>query len=206
LPFTFIEAAILKFAGLNELALRVVPALVAAPRVWALWRLGRVFVGRTGALLAAGLLAVAPLDFELSRISRMYSLFATLDLLFLLALVAIALGARRSVAAACTGVLSMATHVLTVTHVPVAWCAAVGRDVPRRAKAALVAVGAIVAASYLVLDRLIARGYAAAGPSLRGEGEPGLVGARVHAIRGAIGSPVRMACALFVALVVAYLA
>jgi hypothetical protein len=100
----------------------------------------------------------------------------------------------------------MATHVLTVTHVPVAWCAAAGRDVPRRPKVALVAVGAVVATSYLVLDRLIARGYAAAGPSLRVEDpSSGPVAARLGVIRDAIGSPLRAVVALLVLLAAALL-
>ena len=206
LPFTFIEAAILKVAGLNEFALRLVPALVAAPRIAALWWLARPFLGARGALLAAGLLAVAPLDFELSRITRMYSLFATFDLLFVAAVVHMALGARRAGLATGAGLLSMATHVLTVTHAPVAWAAAVGRDVPRRAKVALVSVGAIVVASFLVLDPLIERGYAAAGPSLRiVDPHPGLVAGRLIAIGEAVGTPLRMAVAALAVLLAAYL-
>ena len=61
--------------GVSEFTLRLVPALAAGPRVAAAWWLARSFLGPWSALAVAALLAVAPLDVELSRTARMYSLF-----------------------------------------------------------------------------------------------------------------------------------
>lgn len=207
LPFSFIEAGIFSFTGLNELALRLVPALVAAPRVIAMAWLARPFVGRRAALLCAALLAVTPLDFELSRIARMYSPFATLDLIFITGLIYLTLGKGRAALVTGTGLVSLATHVLTVTHAPVAWAAAFGRDVQRRRKATLVTIGLLLAGAFGIWNRLVEKGYDAAGPSLRlHDPHGGLLHARLASIREVLATPARgvvVAVALLAAAAVA---
>ena len=78
----------------------------------AAWWLARPFLGPWSALAVAALLAVAPLDVELSRTARMYSLFSTFDLIFVAAVVHIAASKTGVVWAAASGVLAPLTHAL----------------------------------------------------------------------------------------------
>ena len=67
LPFTFLEAAMVAVFGVGEWSLRLLPVLFAGPRVALIWWLARPLLGARLALACAALLAVAPLDVELSR-------------------------------------------------------------------------------------------------------------------------------------------
>jgi len=170
LPFTGLEALAIALFGVSEFSLRLFPALLAGPRVFALWWLARPLLGARLALLAAGLLIFAPLDIEHSRNARMYSLFATFDLLALAALVHGALGARRALLAGASGALAVTTHVAAVTHAPVALLAALGRGLAPARRAALLAAGGAAGAAFLFQRALLretytaAKGAAAAGP------------------------------------------
>ena len=151
LPFTVLEAAAMGVAGAGESALRLVPALAAAPRVLATWWLGRAFLGSGLALAVAALLAVAPLDVEFSRTARMYSLFAALDVAFLATVIHFtrgAAGGKLLGAGALAGVLGMFTHSLMITHAPVPWAGALGRGLSGGRRLALVATGLCLILAY----------------------------------------------------------
>jgi len=151
LPFTFLEAAVLALAGVSEGALRLVPALAAGPRVAAAWWMARPLLGPSLAIAAAGLLAITPLDVEYSRIARMYSLFAALDLLFIAGLVHTVVGARHRIITTLFGIGSVLTHDLAITHAPVAFVAACGRGLTRQVRICLVTAGGAVLAVYLAI-------------------------------------------------------
>ena len=116
LPFTALEAISIALWGVSEASLRLFPALLAGPRILATWWLARPFLGPRFALLAALLLGFAPLDVEQSRNARMYSLFATFDLLALAAVIHTALGSKRARTAIACGIGAVATHIVAVTH------------------------------------------------------------------------------------------
>ncbi len=154
LPFTFLEAIAVWAAGVDEFALRLVPVLAAGPRIAAAWWLARPYLGAPAALAVAGILAVTPLDVELSRYARMYSLFATLDLVFVAGVVQLCLGRRGAPGVAAAGVLSGLTHDIGVMHAPLPILGMLSRGVTRAsavrlASVAALALGTFVVASYL---------------------------------------------------------
>jgi hypothetical protein len=173
LPFTGLEALAIALLGVSELSLRLFPALLAGPRVFALWWLARPLLGARLALLAAALLILAPLDIEYSRNARMYSLFATLDLLALAALAHAALGARRALVAGACGALAITTHVAAASHAPLALLAALGRRLTPARRAAALAAGAAMVAAFLLQKSLTRETYAAA------KGTPAFAHARI---------------------------
>jgi hypothetical protein len=152
LPFTVLESGAMALFGSGEAALRAVPALLAGPRILATWWLARPFLGAPLALAAAALLAVAPLDVELSRTARMYSLFATLDLVFLASVVYFARGSLGRVgfgAGVLSGVAGAFTHSLAAAHACVPWAAAAATS-PRKygRRLVLIGAGAVVLVAY----------------------------------------------------------
>jgi len=169
LPFTALEAlsitafgvneAALRFFpapafGVNEAALRFFPALLAGPRIFAAWWLARPFLGWRFAIIAAALLALSPLDLEQSRNARMYSMFATLDLLFIAAAIHTALGSRRAKAALFCGIAAVATHIVAITHVIIPFAAALGRGISLRLRMLLFSVGGVVVLAFLFFKKL----------------------------------------------------
>lgn len=191
LPFTALESGMLALAGLDEGALRLVPALVAGPRILAMWWLARAFLGPGAALGCAVLLALAPLDVVLSRTARMYSLFATLDLVFVAAVVQFARGAIGGgglALGALAGAVGVVTHQLGTTHAPVAWAAALAPGLARGRRAALGLAGGFLAATF-VGWRLVVQGSYAAVEAVRTETEPVGPAARLGEIQSLLATP-----------------
>jgi hypothetical protein len=168
LPFTLLEAAMVAGFGVGESSLRLLPALFAGPRVALIWWLARPLLGGPLALASAGLLAVAPLDVELSRTARMYSLFALLDLAFVAVVVRGSWGAGRWTLASVTGVLSVLVHTLGVTHAPVPWAAAMAPGLGSRLRAGLVALGGTVLFVFVLFRRAERAGWAGIGIEFEG--------------------------------------
>ena len=194
LPFTLLEALSIAAFGAGEGVLRLVPALVAGPRILALGWLARPLIGAPLALVCAGLLALAPLDVELSRTARMYSLFATLDLVFVGAVVHASCGGRRLAAGTAFGMLAALTHRLAVTHAPVAWAAAAGRGLSGRARAGLLLSGTGVFATTLGVALLVRAGYAPSGRT--GGGPPAALDAYASGAGSVLADPVSAALAI----------
>jgi hypothetical protein len=188
LPFTFLETLALKLWGFDEWSMRLVPVLAAGPRVFAAWWLARPFLGPAGGLAAAAILALAPLDVELSRNARMYSLFATFDLIFLAASVQLLRHGRRAVTAGVAGVLSLATHALGVAHAPLPLLAGLVGGVPRRRIVKLAVVSGVAIAAFFIEGQLANISYANFGAGLEAAERPAGPIHR-HAIRLLAGFP-----------------
>ena len=154
LPFTALESLSIAAFGVSEAALRLFPALLAGPRIFAAWWLARPFLGWKFALVAAALLGLAPLDVEQSRNARMYSMFATLDLLAVAAAIHTALGSKRAKTALICGVAAVATHIVAVTHAVIPFVVALGRGLTVRRRALLFGVGGTIVFSFLFFKRL----------------------------------------------------
>ena len=190
LPFTALEALSISLFGVSEAALRVIPALCAGPRIFAAWWLARPFTGARLALVVAGLLALAPLDFEQSRNARMYSMFATFDLLAVAATVHIALGRRRAVVAILCGVTAVATHIVAITHGVVPFVAALGRGMNARRRTVLVGVGVALVGAFLIFKRLSKWAYSQ-GQTVEGAvgTKTGPVGEHIEALAALVAPP-----------------
>jgi hypothetical protein len=206
LPFTLLEAVAVSIGGMNEFSVRLVPALLAAPRVLAAGWLARPFLGGPAALGVAGLLAVAPLDVEMSRDARMYSLFGTLDVLFLALLVRLIITGRGTLWAASTGALSVFIHALGVLHAPLPVLASLTPGVrARRALALFGVAGGVVAA--FVLELQLMEIADAGSPRLQQEtvGAASLspVGNHIDSIRAVVQVPVATGVVGFAALMAA---
>ena len=194
LPFTFLEAGMVALAGTGEWSLRLVPALCAAPRIVAMWWLARPLLGVPLALAAAGLLAVAPLDVEISRSARMYSLFVAFDLAFLGAVVHACIRGRHWGLAAGSGVFAVVTHTLAVTHAPVPWLAGLAHGLHARRRGALLALGVLVIVAYLVMQEVLAFSYGGLGLPAESPGErPGPLAGHANALLQLTASPARAA-------------
>ncbi len=163
LPFTFFEAIAVWAAGVDEFALRFFPVLVAGPRIAAAWWLARPYLGAPAALVVAGILAVTPLDVEISRYARMYSLFATLDLLFVAGVVHLCLGRRGAPGVAAAGVLSSITHDIGVMHAPLPILAILCRGITRDSVVRLSWVTAMAFGGFIVTHYLNQISYAETG-------------------------------------------
>ncbi len=150
LPFTAIESLAVAGWGLDETALRAPAALLGGLRVAGVWWLARPLLGSAGSLAAAALFAVLPLDLEISREARMYSLFAAFDVWYLGALVRASLGRGWTLFAGACGVGATASHALGGTHAPVALAAAL--RAPRGQRWRLVGVAAVVAAAFVAVE------------------------------------------------------
>jgi hypothetical protein len=150
LPFTLLEALAIGAFGDSAAALRLVPVLLAGPRLIAAWWLARLFVPTRYALAAAGILALSALDIEQSRNARMYSMLATFDLVAVAASLHAARGAKRFGAALGAGAIAIATHIIGVAHALVPWLAAFGRGLPARRRIALAALGASFVVCFLL--------------------------------------------------------
>lgn len=156
LPFTLLESLALHLGGANEFTMRLVPVLSVAPRIVAAWWLARNFVPPPLALVVAVLVAIAPMDVEYSRTARMYSLFSTLDLVFVALVVRLATSGVGVAWTTGVGVLTTLTHSLFAMHLPLPLvaCAARVRVWPR-----LLAVTAIALAVFLLQRDLLAASY-----------------------------------------------
>ena len=163
LPFTFLEAIAFRAAGLDEFALRLFPVLLAGPRIAAAWWLARPYLGAPAALAVAGILAVTPLDVEISRYARMYSLFATLDLVFVAGVVHLCLGERGAPRVAAAGILSSITHDIGVMHAPLPILALLCRGLTRESVARLASVAALALGGYVVTHYLNQISYGGTG-------------------------------------------
>ena len=163
LPFTLFEAIAVWAAGVDEFALRLFPVLVAGPRIAAAWWLARPYLGAPAALAVAGILAVTPLDVELSRYARMYSLFATLDLIFVAGVVQLCLGRRGVPGVAAAGVLSGITHDIAVMHAPLPILGMLSRGVTRESAVRLCSVTAVALGAFVVAQFLNQISYGATG-------------------------------------------
>ena len=150
LPFTFFEAVAVWVAGVDEFALRFFPVLLAGPRIAAAWWLARPYLGGPAALALAGILAVTPLDVELSRYARMYSLFTTLDLIFVAGVVQLCLGRRGAPGIAAAGVLGGITHDIGVMHAPLPILGMLSRGVTRESRVRLASVAALALGAFAV--------------------------------------------------------
>jgi hypothetical protein len=150
LPFTVFEAIAVWAAGVDEFALRLFPVLMAGPRVAAAWWLARPYLGGPAALAVAAILAVTPLDVELSRYARMYSLFATLDLVYVAGVVHLCLGRRGASGIAAAGVFGGITHDIAVMHAPLPILGMLSRGVTRPIMVRLAAVTALALGAFAV--------------------------------------------------------
>jgi hypothetical protein len=196
LPFTFLEALVLETWGFDEWSMRLVPVLAAGPRVFAAWWLARPFLGPAGALAAAGLLALAPLDVEMSRNARMYSLFATFDLVFLAASVQLIRRGRYAITAATAGVLSVLTHALGVAHAPLPLLAGLAGGVARKRLFKLTAVSVFAIAAYFAEGQLAQVSYSDFGAGLEAaEQPPGPVHGHFERIKAGLSAPLSAAIA-----------
>jgi hypothetical protein len=113
--------------------------------------------------VVAGALAVTPLDVEMSRNARMYSLFATFDLVFVAGVVHLCLGRRKAAGIGVVGFLSSFTHALGVMHAPLPVLAAISRGVTRERVIRLLSVAALALAGYFVTQTLSQFSYGDAG-------------------------------------------
>ncbi len=163
LPFTILEAGMFRLAGMQEWAMRLPPVLFASLRLGATWWLARPFLGGRGALAAAALLGLHPLDVEHSRTARMYSMFAAFDLLFIAAVVNRARNTLRGIVASGAGLVAGLTHQLVVTHAPVAWLTTLDRDRSNREKLLAIVASVIAIMGYWVSRSLTGFSYAGAG-------------------------------------------
>ena len=163
LSFTALEAVAAAIGGTQEGVFRVVPVLFAFPRIVGVWWLARAFISAPLALACAALLAVAPFDIEYSRMARMYSPFAALDLLFVASLAHLSLNSPGGLRAALFGIASASVHTLTVVHAPLAWLGALGAGVQRAARVRLLVVGAVVVLAFLLFDQVERIAYAPMG-------------------------------------------
>ena len=163
LPFTIFEAIAVWAAGVDEFALRLVPVLVAGPRIAAAWWLARPYLGAPAALAVAGILAVTPLDVEMSRYARMYSLFATLDLVFVAGVVHLCLGRRGAPGVGVAGALSSITHDIGVMHAPLPILAILSRGLTRASVVRLSYVAAIALGGFGVTSFLNKISYGGTG-------------------------------------------
>ncbi len=163
LPFTALEAIAITIGGVTEASLRVVPVFFTALRVPAAWWLARAFLPAWGALAAAALLALTPLDVELSRNARMYSAFAAFDVLFLAWLVHAIRGARGVIGAALSGFASLSLHELAALHLPLSALAAFARNLALRKRLALIAVTAVLITAFTLERSVLAESYAQMG-------------------------------------------
>ena len=196
LPFTVLESLVLGGFGFDELALRGVPALVALPRVAIAFWLARAVLPRGFALVAAALVAVAPLDVELSRTARMYSLFMTLDGLFLVGAMELARTGRGALRASTWGALSLVTHSLTALHAPLPLLALFRRAVPAdgrpggfaRLALRVAAVTGALAGVYLAYDALLTSAYSVMGGE-QPPGRPSPLGAHLASLRAVTTGP-----------------
>ena len=156
LPFTALEAVAVALGGTSEFGLRLIPVLLSAPRIAAAWWLARPLLGGPAALCIAALLAVSPFDVEMSRNARMYSLFGTLDVIFLALVVRLVRSGRGAGWAGAAGALTVLTHALGVLHAPVPVLAALARGIGLRRALLLTGVSAAVfvafAAELCVMD------------------------------------------------------
>ncbi len=163
LPFTFLEAIAVWIAGVDEFAMRLVPAVAAGPRIAAAWWLARPYLGGPAALAVAAVLAVTPLDIEMSRNARMYSLFATFDLVFVAGVVHLCLGRRGGAGIGVVGSLSSVTHALGVMHAPLPVLAAISRGITRDRVIRLLLAAALALGGYAVTRRLDQFSYGSTG-------------------------------------------
>jgi hypothetical protein len=163
LPFTIFEAIAVWIAGVDEFALRLFPVLMAGPRVAAAWWLARPYLGAPAALAVAGILAVTPIDVELSRYARMYSLFATLDLIYVAGVVQLCLGRRGASGVAAAGVLGGLTHDIAVMHAPLPILGMLSRGMTRAVVIRLAAVGSLALAAFAAARLLNRISYGEAG-------------------------------------------
>jgi len=154
LIFTVFEAIAVWLGGTQEAVLRAVPVLAALPRILGAWWLARAFLPASLALTCAGLLALSPFDIEHSRMARMYSPFATFDLLFVAAIVHLTLGAGGVLRTVSFGVMSMWLHALTIFHAPLAWLGALAPNRTWASRAWLITIGAAVLSVYGLLGHL----------------------------------------------------
>lgn len=69
-----ITRAFTSLLGVNEFSLRLPALLLGLLAVYLAWRLARHFVGNQGALIVAGLMAIAPFEVYYSTEARMYAL------------------------------------------------------------------------------------------------------------------------------------
>ncbi len=192
LPFTALEALAVGAFGTDELGLRLVPALVALPRVAIAFWLARAVLPPAFSLVPAALVAVAPLDVELSRTARMYSMFMTADALFLVAAMELVRTGRGAVRASAWGAFSLVTHALTALHVPLPLLGLFrrpgpGTATPRLSRPTALRLAAVVgalAAVYLLYDALLASAYSSMG-SEKVPGGPSPVGAHLLSLRAA---------------------
>jgi hypothetical protein len=165
LPFTLFEAIAVWAAGVDEFALRLFPVLMAGPRIAAAWWLARPYLGAPSALVVAGILAVTPLDVEISRYARMYSLFATLDLIYVAGVVHLCLGRRGAPGVAAAGLLGSITHDIGVMHAPLPILAMLCRGMTREKVVRLSLVTVMALAGYLLTHQLNQISYAETGIS-----------------------------------------
>ncbi len=193
LPFTLLETLAIGALGVSPFALRLVPVLLAGPRIFAAWWLARAFLPAGLSLCAAAILALSALDIEQSRNARMYSMLATFDLLAVAASVHAARGAKRFGTALGCGAIAIATHIIGVAHALVPWLAAFGRGLPPRRRIALAAVGAGMALSFAIARAHSDESYLVAdvGQELTATGPArGPVGEHLAQLRFVIGSGV----------------
>lgn len=191
LPFTALEAGVISALGLGEWSLRLLPALFAGPRVALTWWLARPLVGSRLALASAALLGVAPLDVEISRTARMYSLFALVDVAFLAAVIHASRGAGRWALGAVSGLLGVVTHAITLTHAPVPWFAAIAPRLPAKRRAGLFGLGLMVVTGFALNRPLVVAGYSGMGLPVEGAREPSSpVELHIASLRQALEDPV----------------
>jgi hypothetical protein len=195
LPFTLLEAAMIAVAGVDEFALRLIPALAGGARVVASWWLARSFLKPGSALAVAALMAIAPFDIEFSRIARMYSLFAALDLIFVAWVVRLSLGGGGAAGAALVGAASAFTHQLALLHAPLPLLAALAPGVPRRVSLRLVAVAGVALSGYFVYGRSLAWGTRGLGERVEAAGSGPVVAAHAQRITEVISTPLSGALA-----------
>ncbi len=162
LPFTLLESLAVGIFGVSAFSLRLVPVLLAAPRVFGAWWLARAFLPPGLSLAAAAILALAALDIEQSRNARMYSMLASFDLLAVAASIHVARGARRAGSAVACGAIAIATQVIGVAHAVVPWLAAFGRGLPPRRRILLGAIGASMLLCYLLARAHSSESYSVA--------------------------------------------
>jgi hypothetical protein len=189
LPFTFLEAGAIAVAGVDEFALRLTPALAGGARVVASWWLARSFLAPGSALAVAGLMAIAPFDIEFSRIARMYSLFAALDLVFVAWVVRLILGGRGAAGAALVGAASAFTHQLALLHAPLPLIAAAVPGLPHRVAMRLVAVAVVPFAGYFLYARSLAWGASGLGESVEAAGGESVLAGHALRIAEATATP-----------------
>jgi mannosyltransferase len=108
-----ITRAFTSWMGVNEFTLRLPALLLGLLAIYLAWRLARNFLGDTGALIVAGLMAVAPFEIYYSNEARMYALLTVAVLTATVGIIE-----RRWWLAALGVCLTLYSHNLAIIYLP----------------------------------------------------------------------------------------